>query len=270
MRCAWVCIAVILILAPRGTEAVAREGEGQGPFGLSAAFLDEPRVGMPVRLWVTMRGRYDTTATGVARLQLPRGVELVSGDTLFRGHPGGSDNAWTLVIRAKESGRLEIQASVAIRADTVTDEGDMLLAFEAATDTAIVEWPRLTRSETVRGGQRYRYGGRFLVPIDGPEKFTQRDIDRAGQRAKGPARVEIACETCSAQEPHLVPMVAIVGADGRLVDARVRSRGVQLSDDLVAAATRAVANAQFQPGRFAGIAVADWVLLDVHVVTGKR
>ncbi|HEY3217237.1 MAG TPA: hypothetical protein VGK93_12170 [Candidatus Eisenbacteria bacterium] len=227
--------------------------------------MDEPRIGKAARLWVNVGGHYDTTAVSAVRLRLPAGIRLVSGDTLFRGHPRGRDNAWTLVIRAETPRRHEIRGSVSIQSGPIVDEGDYVLAFEATADTAIVERSRPVRCETVRGGRRYRYAGEFLIPIERTEEFTQTDIEHLGQRATGPRELDVACASCRGTLPQTIRMVAFVGADGKVVEARARVTPLRFGDDLVAGAKQAISGAKYRPARVKGRAVADWVLVDVHV-----
>ncbi len=231
--------------------------------------MDEPSIGSSARLAVHMNGRYDSTATGILRLRLPDGLSLVSGDTLFRGHPAGEDNAWVVTLKVDRPGHFEIHGRLEVTSWLGTDEGDVLLAFESLPDTAMVERSRVVRSETVRDGQRYRYGGQFLIPIQQREDLTQNDIERFGQRASGPQELKAVCTSCNGSTAIVVRMVAFVAADGKLVESRTRIPDKKLGKDLITAAKIALNAAHFRPARLKGKTVADWVLVDVRVVPSK-
>jgi len=69
---------------------------------------------------------------------------------------------------------------------------------------------RTVRDETVRMGQRFRYGGDFLVPIDAPEEVVYSDII---QRARVIHQESGHCTGCPPGH-HEVPFVAFVTSRG--------------------------------------------------------
>lgn len=257
------------LLAPSGVTGAISEGEGQAPFGLGAVFLDNPRLGKTVRLNVYMAGHYDSTATGMLRLILPAGVELVTGDSIFHGYPARRHCQWTAAVTIRERGEQQIRGQLTIQSGSGIDEGEFALPIDVRADTTVVQWSRLVRSETVRAGQRFRYGGRFLVPIEQSEELTQTDIERLGQRASGARHLRTMCSNCKAGLRATVPMVVFVAADGRVLEARPRVQGKRFEDALVVAAKTAIGQAQFRSAKVKGRAVADWVLTDVEVVSEK-
>jgi len=254
-------LAFVLMALPSAAWAWVGQGPGQSPCGLGAWFSDPLKVGKPVRVWFSMDGRYNGGALGTARIRLPSGLRLLTGDTLFVGRPGSE---WVLKAVPEGEGDYVITGSLTFtRSDGIVDESDMRLAFSLRGEKASIEGSEPTRFETLRNGQRYRYGGRFLVPIDGAEAITQADIERSGRRASGPRVLETSCASCKGDQ--VLPMVAFIGADGRVVGGQLRNSLRRFREDLVAAAMEAMGTAQYRPAQAKGKAVADWLLVDVRV-----
>jgi len=214
-----------------------------------------------------MKGAYDTTASGEARIQLPEGVALVSGDTLYRCHPGGCDARWRIVVRVDREGTFELHGSLRIvGGDGVVDEAEFVMPFEVHADSAIAGQSRLIRAETVRAGQRYRYGSRYLVPVDGPEAVWQGDIERLGQKPRAPQDIEAVCATCSGDLPRNLTLVALVASDGQVVGVRRRGPAERGDAHAFEAAKDALTRTRFTPARLHGKAVADWVTVQVRIL----
>jgi hypothetical protein len=217
-----------------------------------------------------MKGAYDTTATGEARIRLPEGVSLVSGDTLYRGHPGGRDARWRIVVRADRGGAFELHGSLRIVSrDGVVDEAEFLMPFDVRSDSVITGQSRLIRTETIRGGKRYRYGSKYLVPIDRSEAVWQGDIERLGQKPRAPHDVEAVCASCSGEFPQNLTLVAMVAADGRVVEVRRRGPVEDGDDEAFEAAKEAPTRTRFTPARLQGTAVADWAVVRVSILPPK-
>ncbi len=260
------CVVVAGTFVASAVWGYASEREGSSPVGFGAVWLDQPRVGKAARIRFSMAGQYG--GEGTARLQLSPGLKLVAGDTLHRGRGIGPSKRWIVTLSPDRPGDLEIRGYLTVVEGDIVHELDLVLPFHVEAESAAVEPSRLTRLETVRGGQRYRYGERFLVPIEQPEEVTQAEIQRSGQRAAGPTVLEVVCGTCQGAS-QTVPMVAFVGANGKVVDAGLRTSVKGVSGEAVAAATHAIGEAQYRPAQFKGKAFADWVLVEVRVKSGK-
>jgi len=260
-----VLLFAALVLSP-SARARAPEAEGQAPFRFSAWFGDPPRVGKQIRLWFSMAGmQFDTAATGVAHITLPPGLKLVSGDTLHVGQPAGRNDHWRLVVVPQLAGDYEITGTLRITSDKGRlDEADLVFRCHIEADTAAVEDSRVTRLETVRHGQRYRYGGRYLVPIEAPEHVTQAEIERSGTRAAIRASSPGRCVNCGTKGTVEARFVVFVNATGSVVGARP----LQALPPAVERAARDVLEGwKFEPTRVHGHPVSDWLRVTVRIDT---
>jgi hypothetical protein len=258
-----VVLFAALVLSP-SARARAPEAEGQAPFGFSAWFGDPPRTSGAIRLWFSMAGmQFDTSATGVAHIVLPPGMELVSGDTLHTGQPAGRGNNWRLIVVPRQAGDYEIKGTLRITSKkSQLDEADLVLHCRIEADTAVVEDPRVTRLETVRRGQRYRYGGRYLVPIAAPQSVVQREIDQSGGKARPTSFADALCPHCGLSGEVRVPYVVFLDAAGSVIDLRPR-REIPAAVD--SAGRAAIRGWRFAPSHVHGKPVADWIMVEVPV-----
>ncbi len=255
-------LATIAIFSASQVDAHPRE-EGQSPGGLGAWWLDPPGYGRVVRLRFSMAGAYDSTVTGKALVHLPPGLRLLSGDTLYSGHPGARGQQWTLSLVPELVADYEIRASLRVSAPHGTDESDMALAFHVGRDTAWSAYTRTTRLETIRGGQRYRYGGQFLVPISGPESVTSGDIEHGGAKAKAIFAAPARCPTC--ETPSSISYVVLLNEQGEISRIRPRWATRRIPAPSDSAARAALRTWRFAPSRAKGRPVADWLIVDVPV-----
>ena len=254
-----------LVWAPRAG-AYVPESEGAPAVGFSATWRSLPRLGQPARLRFSMAGRFDTTAVGTAHIRLPEGLQLVSGDTLYRGHPQGPTRYWSIVVVPQRTGLFEIRGTLAVQlsGEGTVDELDLALAFRVDRDSADVGSSRLTRAETVRAGKRFRYGGKYLVPIEAPEQVTQAEIERNGTKAAVRSSTQGHCPNCGTKEGIEAKFVVFVDATGAVVAARPLRA---LSPDVERAARQALDGWIFEPTRIRGRPVPDWLQVTVPVAT---
>jgi hypothetical protein len=261
------CLAIVCGNV-RTARATQPSDEGDAPFGISSRLTGAPRVGEEVSLWVGVGSVGDSTCLAQLRLRLPKGVELVAGDTLIGGQACSDRISSVLRLRILASGRHEIVCDLSIVSGVGVDETQLIITMQSDRDSGAVVGRKYTRAETVRDGQRYRYGGRYLVPIAGPEDVTQGTLATWGKRAMGPAVIETECRACVRETAVRVPVVVFVGPKGDVVGVRVR--GTQpVAQSVVEVATRAVHTKTFAPAQYAGRAYADWIELVVTVTSDQ-
>ena len=236
-------------------------------FDCAAWFTRAPgRIGQSGTLRVSMRGDYADSVRGEARIVIPSGIALVAGDTLHRARPTGPEAEWEIVIRALAVGRHEIRGYVRIEdlAHNI-DEGEFVLPLEVRTDTVLVGGSQTIRMEFIHGNQRYRYGGEYLVPIDGPEYIVPGDIASKPRILERQSAVDSLGRSASAVR---IPFVVFIDRQGRLRDARLRggSRNAQLEK----LASEALYRWTFAPAMTkSGQPVDDWLEVRVEVIPAR-
>jgi hypothetical protein len=258
-------IAFLLLLLPPTLQAGLWVAEGEPPFTFAAWFGTPPRLGQMARLWFTMAGSYDSTANGVARIVLPPNLELIEGDTLYKGRPLGPTKNWVMTVRPTQLGDYEVRASLKVlSAGQTADEADLLLRFRLDSTGASAEPSTNTRLETIRSGQRYRYGGRYLVPIPQSESFTQMEIDRGGGKAKVVSAAPAVCLSCNSQSD--IPYVVFLDENGTITSSRQPWVTRRLPANVDSAIQNALGEWKFEPSQVNGQAVPDWLLIKVTVM----
>jgi hypothetical protein len=234
-------------------------------FVLEARFSEPPRVGLPVKLGLMLldfAGYPPDSSTVEARLILPQGWEVISGDTTYRGPIPRGELHWSLTVRPAHPGRYEIRRSVRIeRGRFGVDEGEWKQGIDVRQDTTIVSRSEPARLETVRRGQRYRYGYLFLVPIDGPEEFTQDNLTDRASAVAGPPAI---CSACSTGDPTTVRWAVLTDRNGAILDVRLCDQ-VDPESPVATTTRQALRKWTFVPGRYRGRSVADWVIVKVPV-----
>jgi hypothetical protein len=271
------CILAAATIA--ASPAAAYPGaEGEPAFGISGYFQSPPRLNQPTSLLIRVWGEdtYDLPVTSVARISIPDGIEVVSGDTVSvarvpkRARKRRAERVFRLVIRPTRYGSYLIRGWLGIDAgeERGADETDFFLPLEIQPDTVLyARAPRVTRYENVRRGQRYRYGGRYLVPIDSTQALLEEEITL---KAKASVQEAAHCPDCPAPLPIVVPFVVMVGSDGRVRETRFLDiQEVGTIDPLaVTAAAEALARWQFEPARAKDRPVADYLVVRVPVRDG--
>ena len=251
--------------------------EGEPAFGISAYFVEAPRLLKPTPLLVRVWGEdsYLGPVVSVACVSVPPGIEVVSGDTVRVTHVSNrgrrqAERRSKIMIRPTELGSYIIRGTLRIDAgeDRGVDETEFVLSLEVRADTVLyARAPRATRFENVRGGQRYRYAGRYLVPIDSTEALLEDEID---QKPKPGLQENALCLACHGPLPAVVPLVVMVGSDGVVRDTRYLDLDEEWAADpaSVEAARRAVEKWTFEPARAGDRPVADYVVVRVPVRAG--
>jgi hypothetical protein len=257
------------------TAAANPGSEGEPAFGISGWFNSPPpRLDLTGEILIRIWGEdaYDPPVTSVARISLPDGIELVSGDTVsvnqvVKRSRKRVERVMRLVIRPVRTGRYIIRGRLGIDAgpERGADETEFLLPLEIGPDTPTeAHAPRVTRFETVRHGQRYRYAGPYLVPIDSTQALLEEEITlKARPKEQEPAR----CPDCPGPLPAVVPFVVMVGSDGSVRETRyldIQEEGA-IDPLVVTYAAEALARWKFEPARAKDLAVADYLIVRVPV-----
>jgi hypothetical protein len=278
-RPASIVITILLLAVPTATPARANLGaEGEPTFGISGWFKTPPRLNEDATLLVRIWGGdgYDHPVTSAARISIPEGIQIVSGDTVSvarvdRHSRRRAERVVSLVVRPVRAGSYVIRGRLEIDAgeEHGTDETDFNLPLALEPDTLpVVQAPRVTRYENVRHGQRYRYAGRYLVPIDSTQALLEEEIT---QKPKPTVEGVASCHGCAGTPRVLVPFVVMVGSDGRIRDSRFLDLQEEGTTDpnLVAAASAALAHWEFEPAKAGAVPVADYVVVRVMVEDGQ-
>jgi hypothetical protein len=172
-------------------------------------------------------------------------------------------DSWAITIKPRAKGLLTVVGTVEIHAGDFVDEGEFMLSARFGDGVADVDPVRPVREERIRDGQRFRFGGPFMVPIDSAERIVQRDIDpvRGKPQALDERVVIDSVGTTAAHEKFVV----FVDAAGRVRDARPVEVG-KVEARRNAVVRRALTTWRFRPATANGKAVADWVIVDVPIV----
>lgn len=266
----WNRFAVPVILILGALPAVAYVGmEGVPPFAFSAWFLEAPRVGHEGRLRVLVGGTYQDTAKAEARIHLPAGMILTSGDTVLA-VSGAADPDWVIGLRAAAPGRYEIRGE--LRVDDMAggiDEGEWVLPVDVRRDTTLVGSSVAVREERIRGRQRYRYGGPYLVPIDAPEHVIEREIDQRNGKPKVLEHVAAVDSLGLTSGSMSLRFVLFIDSKGSLREARPIGGGSR-DARITAAAREALGRWRFAPATTtAGRAVNDWIEVRVEILSPR-
>ena len=261
--------------------APARAGlgaEGEPAFGISGYFKSPPKLDQAITLQIRVWGEndYEPPATSVARIVIPDGIRVISGDTvsvtrvdrLTKRRP---ERVILLVIRPERYGTYLIRGSLRIDAGEArgVDETDFYLPLDIQPDgVTYARAPRSTRYENVRHGQRYRYAGLYLVPIDSTQALLEEEITR---KARPTVQEAATCHSCPGPLPTVVPFVVMVGSDGRVRESRFLDIQEEGTTDpaLVAAASEVLSRWEFEPAMANDLPVADFVVVRVPIHDGQ-
>lgn len=271
----WVLLISLALLAPGKGSGSTPAFEGIPNF---AIFMQPAEYGAPhepFRVLISMGGDYPSDVVGTGTLRLGPGLTLVNGELVHKGHVsfswrGEVDRKWYLELRAVGPGRTEIRAllKVAVGNDR-TDEMEMVLPIEVDEQSLHFGSARRARAETIRGGQRFRYGGEFLVPIDAPEEVSPTDIV---EKPKAIVRDTAICEACPPAQVEL-PFVVLVGPDGGVRSSRLADGGREAAEAtpaMIQSAQAALKRWKFTPGRTRLGPINDWVIVLVPVQGGGQ
>jgi len=235
---------------------------GDPPFLFGASYVQAPRAGEPIWLLISYSGRYDASAVSEMHIDVPRGLQVVEGDTERRAAP--SYDRWDLKVRALHPGRYEIHGVQRTTAGNHVDEAEFILPFEVRPDRIVPELFRSTRLERIQGGQRFRYAYDYLVPLRDSQVLTQKDIEEEGGKPAVLRSVDATCATCGLTAPTIVPYRVLVDEQGGVIEAETLPTEIPLSSGVVEAARSVLQEWRFRPAHARGLVTRDRV--DVQVV----
>jgi hypothetical protein len=241
--------------------------EGGPPFWFDAQFMGPPASDGTLRVGLDMGGLYDTSTVAEAHLVIPPGLECVSGDTLVRFKIATDDRVRTLLVRARANGTHVIRGYLTVDQPRRSrrDEAELELSVIVAGDSIQQQPGRAVRQVSIRGTQRFRFGGEFMVPIDqSEESVTQDEILTRGERPRVLRKTTATCAGCAASTPTTVPWVVFLDPKGGVRDARPLA--VTARDSVAVAASReALKSWRFYPASLGGRSVSDCIVVQVPI-----
>lgn len=217
-----------------------------------------------VEIGITLVNHSLMVANAEVHVRLPKGWKLVSGDTVIRGVISRDELRWPLVVRVGKPGRHQVFVrAVALVGGERKDETDMRIDLYVGAEATKCVGSGMTRVETIRAGQRYRYARLCLVPIEAPEPFIQNELNGPrGNRAVPIRRFSVVCAQCTPAERAPVQTRVIVDQSGRVMSVEVKDR---LSRELTALVEEAALKWRFKPATMDGIPVRDHAFIRVQV-----
>ena len=241
-------------------------GEGVPWYGFGAGWMDPPRPGHAGQFRVSFVSGYGDSGEAVVRLHIPAGVELISGDSVRVGNPGRDGMRWEVRVRCESVAPCYIRGTMFYeRGPLGTEEAEFTLPCSAVPESLGNLNSRTVRAEVFRNGQRYRYGGTYLVHIDSSERVVERDLTRSGSRAHVLTSSEVMTASLPASVQDTVNCVVFVKPDGSVRAFRV------LGTKAVDASLRALIETElrthweFAPATVSGRPVDDWAEVSVLV-----
>lgn len=228
--------------------------EGAPPLLLTVLYRQR---GDKLRLGMHASGNYANPAKGTVHLLVPPGLAYVRGDTVRTAHTskwGLIHTEWELALRPVAVGRSELRGILEVDAGSEgLDRLEMLLPIEVGPEMVIIGDPIWPRAERIRGDQRFRFGGVYLVPLDATEDAGlawHKDQYRAVQATHTEPAI---CPTCPGKLPRKVQLIAFIGRDGGLREIRNLNEGALPTDtrvpppEVMSAAKAALKKWRFTP-----------------------
>ena len=254
-------LALAGALVPTAEASKPRLRQGQATFDFHAAYIGKPTLDKPIRLRIEFHS--DVKATGTIRVDVPDGIEVIEGDLARKVEPHLREH-WDLYLRPMRPGTYVLRGHYMAQAESHVDEGEWIVRWNVYPDRLDAELCESVRYERVENGQRYRYGGWFLVPIDEPEDFTYRTIRRAGQKPQLHSATSPSCDECEDAGQRLPGCYVLVNRDGQVVDVRIPRTvdGDALSEFAATALREAALQWRFSPATVRARPVADWVYVE--------
>lgn len=232
-------------------------------------------AGQTFGILCSVSGFYSTSVVANAVIRLGSNLEWIAGDSVhvasvsYRGDVSGKDR-WNVDVRVVADGVTEIRGTISVSPQpNRVDEREVVLPVLVTKGVVTFGQQRRVRAETVRGGQRYRYGGEFLVPIDRSEAVTGPDIQEG---VKVTRKVDAICRACAPDSIQELQFVVFVNRDGSVHSSRLLgegSSGKGVVPAMVDAAKETLTQWRFTPSRTKSGPVADWTIVAVRV-RGKR
>lgn len=264
-------LGLLLVMTSTGSRASVAEFEGTRTYSIfpQVTHSDASTGRLTFLVGMTGGASYPPGAVAAGRIVLGKGLTWVAGDTVHIAHlspnwKGPEDWRWSVTVRA-DRGQSELRTVMRVdvgagRIDEMESTTTIFLD-DQGLHTSV---PQTVREETVRNGQRFRHGGEFLVPIDGPEYVTADDVE---VRAAPTKEVPAICATCKSEEAKLT-FVVFVDENGDLRSYRALGYGAGRaapSPAALEAAALALRQWKFSPGKTGTRTVADYAIVQVEV-----
>jgi hypothetical protein len=258
----------MLVAASRTEADVTWLGTEGPPVVFSAGLVEPAKPGDTLRVVVGAAIREITQPAVRFQIKVPSQFEIVSGDTAVEFAAGQTEGNWTILLLPSSPGSFELAGAMQVESRERRDEVELLLPIHVSADRVWSDGCQHTRSDTFRGGVRYRYGDTWLVPLEADEPpVTERDITDGGARARVALHEDARCSGCSqGDQPDTVNFMIIVDRDGKIRESRRMGwRGKAPSNAAIDAARQTLTKWRFEPARAKGQAVSDWLYVRVPV-----
>jgi len=251
---------------------------GDPQFGITARLLEVPTLGGTARLRIVVppTESLGRSARGVVRITVPAGMDVTKGKLAYSvtpsmGSPSRVGSVEDLSIRFSSQGEFAIHINLEIHEGlNRSEEIDLEMPFKVTSARISYSNGYPTRVECVRDGQRFRYAGRMLIPIDSKESVVAAEIHppRVLQSRAG------TCAGCGYSGETIVSFLAIIDPQGNITEARYVSQagvpvdvGPSANDAIINAAREALDEWRFAAAEARGRAVAHWIEVEVPVIS---
>lgn len=265
--------AVSLVLSTSASACRAQqdvEWVEQVPFGLS--IFASPQIPVfqdTLVLYADASALAGHGPEGRVRITLPEGLTLVSGDTAFTVSVRRVLPPHHFTVRPERPGTFEVRGTLSIlTAPGEEDFYDIGLPVTVTGDTLTPGGPVVHRIESRRAGQRFRYAGSWLLPVDEGESFDAVKFEQSGTRAQPAEALVAKCPECPSTGADTALFVVVVDKNGNVANAHALGLpGRHGSSDtrVVAAGRAALSKGRFKPAQQNGHPVADWLYVRIPV-----
>ncbi|HYQ89180.1 MAG TPA: hypothetical protein VEU09_06105 [Candidatus Binatia bacterium] len=266
-----ILVLLLNILVCGSAQAGDSSEEGWEQFGVGLLPADHVGSDGSWRIMVSTWSESDSLHGTVATVLLEPGpnLECATEDrtkTVPLGPTGAGHVSWPVRFVTKGDGPRRIVATIRIGrpGGPAIDEQEVRLDVTIHEGLVQVERQDKIRTTRVERGQRFRYGGRYLVAIDESETVHPRIDVRPSIKREYVAR----CPSCAA-ESDKVDLVVTVGRNGRVTWIQPRRPwNSNIAPELLEAAIQGAKRWRFEPARSNGKPVADWATISVIVRRG--
>jgi len=258
-----IILTTVAVFGPVGRVQGKPMSEGEPPFWFDVQPMGPAAADRTLRIGIECGGYDGTGVMGKVRVMLPAGIERVAGGTAMTVDMGSSHRPYTLIVRLVGNGAHVIRATMRVDLGRgIRDEAECELPIRVSPESVVVGRGRVVREERVQNGQRFRYGGSFMVPIDEAGFATELEIWTKGSRPAAVDAPPATCAECAAGDS--VRWVLFVDPAGKLRDAR------PLDDDggdapRIKATRAALQRWTFESATIGGRTVVDWMIATVPV-----
>ena len=256
---------LVLACPSSGRASITREGTA----GFVVELYASPRTDKNGLWGVTAKAFSDQHSKDTAatlRIEVGKSAAVADGETVQTVYPARRARI-QLRMRTVSDGPLRIVGSLRIPGDNPTsyDYTETVMELDVRGDSISVLQSWVNQAVAVRNGNRFRYGGEYLVAIDDNE------IDPPRQylsRARVIRSESITCHNCADVDTLEVPIVVTVGRNGTVAWVRPgRLDNIKISDKVWSAIADGVKRWEFRAAMSPRGPVADYLVLKVPVVS---